>query len=171
MTRTGSWWSQEAGVMGSRGHTHWPLAGQPQSLCQCCCLCKWWGLLWWINCRFSSFQCMAGAVVLSQHKTRLTRCYLPLFMEPDKWQEELFLRFQSLFVVSIFFQLFKVLAPLWVPCLSKTQRDLHFDLQRAELASLLDFAGSSENDMHHCVKGCFEWQFLACTPNLWYIGL
>lgn len=33
----------------------------------------------------------------------------------------------------------------------------------AALASLVDFAGSSVNDMHHCVKGHFEWQLIACS--------
>lgn len=51
---------------------------------------------------------------------------------------------------------------LWVSCLFESIQDLHFDLQMAALASLVDFVGSSVNDMHHCVKGRFKWQFIAC---------
>lgn len=56
---------------GSHGKA-WPHAlgvgwATSERVSECCCLCKWWGLLWWINGRFSSVQCVAGAMMFSPH--------------------------------------------------------------------------------------------------------
>lgn len=157
--------------MKSGGGSHWK--AWPHAL----------GAGWWprSGCQsvavYVSFEvCCGGSMVGSvqssvvQVQWCFTRRYQSVFMEPDKWQED---RCLSLFVVCIFFQLLRVLSLLWASCLSFTKRHLHFDLQRAalELAVLLDFAGSSVNDMHHCIKELFEWKFFACTPYLRHIAL
>lgn len=53
---------------GSHGKA-WPHVGWSTSarVSECCCLCKCWALLWWINGRFSSVQCVAAAKMLSEN--------------------------------------------------------------------------------------------------------